>query len=42
MKTRDEIKTIYCKNNNIKLLRIPYFELKNIEEIISNYISKNK
>ena len=23
---RDKIKTEYCKNNNIKLLRIPYWE----------------
>lgn len=42
MKIRDEIKTKYCKNSNIELLRIPYFELKNIEEIISNYLSKKE
>ncbi len=34
-KTNDSIKTKYCLENNIKLIRIPYFE-KNIEEIISN------
>lgn len=42
MKIRDQIKTEYCKNNNILLLRIPYFELKNIDIIISNYLLKNK
>lgn len=32
---RDNIKTQYCKNNNIKLIRIPYTEFKNIEEILT-------
>jgi hypothetical protein len=32
----DEIKTEYCKNNNIKLLRIPYF--KNVEETLNNFL----
>ena len=32
---RDEIKTNYCKNNNIKLIRIPYWETKNMEKIIT-------
>lgn len=36
---RDNIKTQYCKDNNIPLLRIPYWEKKNIENIIINYIS---
>ena len=30
---RDNIKTQYCKDNNIKLIRIPYFEFENIEQI---------
>ena len=30
---RDTIKNIYCKDNNIKLIRIPYYE-DNIEEIL--------
>lgn len=34
-KNNDRIKDIYCKNNNIKLIRIPYFEIDNIEEILS-------
>jgi len=33
---RDKIKTKYCKNNNINLLRIPYWEFDNIEQILSN------
>lgn len=32
----DEIKNIYCKNNNIPLLRIPYFA--NIEEELNNFL----
>lgn len=34
----DIIKTAYCKSNNISLLRIPYWESKNIETIILDYI----
>ena len=34
-KTRDTIKTQYCKDNNIKLLRISYKEYDNIEQILS-------
>ena len=34
-KCRDEIKTQYCKENNIKLIRIPYWEFDNIEEILN-------
>ena len=33
-KVRDTIKTIYCKENNIKLIRIPYWDFDNIEEIL--------
>lgn len=32
----DKIKTEYCKNNNIKLLRIPYY--KNVEEELNNFL----
>lgn len=35
-KKHDKIKNDYCKNNGIKLLRIPYF--KNIEEELSNFL----
>jgi len=31
---RDQIKNEYCKNKNIRLLRIPYYELNNIENIL--------
>ena len=33
-KVRDTIKTIYCKENNIKLIRIAYWDFDNIEEIL--------
>ena len=33
-KIRDTIKNIYCKDNNIKLIRIPYWEFDNIEKIL--------
>lgn len=35
-KCHDDIKTKYCQNNNIKLLRIPYF--KDIETELDNFI----
>jgi ssDNA-binding Zn-finger/Zn-ribbon topoisomerase 1 len=35
---RDAIKNEYCKNNNIPLLRIPYWDFENIEDILSNYL----
>ena len=38
-KIRDTIKNEYCKNNNIKLIRIPYWELNNIENILSNKLN---
>ena len=36
-KLNDNIKNDYCKYNNIKLLRISYFEYKNIENILSKF-----
>lgn len=33
-KIRDTIKNIYCRDNNIDLLRIPYWEFDNIENIL--------
>ena len=33
-KVRDTIKTVYCKENNIKLIRIPYWDFDKIEEIL--------
>lgn len=31
---KDNIKTQYCKDNNIKLIRIPYWDFDNIENIL--------
>lgn len=33
-KRHDQIKNEYCKNNNIDLLRIPYWDKKNIKDIL--------
>lgn len=35
---RDKIKTDYCLNNNIRLIRIPYTEFENIKEILNKEI----
>lgn len=35
---RDKIKDEYCKKNSIKLIRIPYFEFKNIKKILKKQI----
>lgn len=37
---RDTIKTEYCKKNNIRLIRIPYWEFKNIEKILKHELKK--
>lgn len=37
---RDQIKNKYCKDNDIHLLRIPYWEKNNIETIINNYLQR--
>lgn len=34
----DSIKNKYCKNNNIPLLRIPYWDFDNIELILNNFL----
>lgn len=39
---RDKIKTDYCNVNNIKLIRIPYFELKNIKIILDKELDRSK
>ncbi len=39
---RDNIKNEYCKNKNIALLRIPYWEYDNIDVILSEYINNRK
>ncbi len=38
-KKRDEIKTNYCKDNNIELLRISYLERDNIEKILKERLN---
>jgi len=38
IKIKDKIKKDYCKNNNINLIEIPYWEFNNIEEILNNCI----
>ena len=40
IKNRDMIKNKYCEDNNIVLLRIPYFKFKNIESILDSYLNK--
>lgn len=39
-KKRDRIKTKYCKDNGIKLIRIPYWDFKNIEKILTEVLIK--
>ena len=36
----DKIKNQYCAQNNINLLRIPYWETKNIETTIKNHLQR--
>ena len=35
----DQLKNEYCKNNNIPLLRIPYWEFENIEKLLDNFLN---
>ena len=35
----DEIKNKFCKSNNIQLLRIPYYNINNIDIIISDFLN---
>lgn len=37
----DKIKTDYCIKNNIKLIRIPYWERYNEKEVLLSYFKKN-
>jgi hypothetical protein len=37
---RDQIKRDYCKENNIKLLEIPYWDFDNIEQILDKTIRR--
>lgn len=38
-KKHDNIKNTYCKSNNIKLVRIPYWDFDNIEQILDEVLS---
>jgi hypothetical protein len=38
-KERDNIKNKYCENNNIEILRIAYYDYKNIEYIIKSKLN---
>ena len=40
-KIRDTIKNVYCKNNNIRLIRIPYWEINNIKIILKQVDTEN-
>lgn len=35
----DKIKTDYCINNNIKLIRIPYWDYNNIDTILNKELN---
>jgi very-short-patch-repair endonuclease len=37
-RTNDNIKNIYCQEKNINLIRIPYWEILNIESVLKNKI----
>ena len=37
-KINDKLKDTYCRNNNIDLLRIPYWEFDNIDEILDSFL----
>jgi len=41
-KIRDKIKNKYCKQNNIKLIRIPYWDFDRIEEILDKELKYYK
>lgn len=38
-KIRDSIKNEYCRDNGIELIRIPYYEFENIENILLNKLN---
>lgn len=42
MKIHDNMKNEYCKNNQILLLRIPYWDFDNIKEILNQKLISNK
>jgi hypothetical protein len=40
MQHHDQLKNQYCQQHNIPLLRIPYWDYNNIEEILTNYLKE--
>lgn len=42
IKNNDTIKDLYCKDKKIPLLRIAYYDIKNIEEILSDVLFKSE
>lgn len=38
---RDALKNAYCEENNIKLVRIPYWEIDNIENLLNEELREN-
>lgn len=42
LQERDKIKTIFAETNNIKLIRIPYTEFKNIESVLKEKVLNEK
>ena len=38
LKLRDNIKNKYCEENSIKLIRIPYYSIKNIKNLVESFI----
>lgn len=40
-KKHDQIKNTYCKTNNINLIRIPYWDFDNIEDILNEVLFEN-
>jgi len=42
LQIHDNLKNEYCQNNNIKLLRIPYWDFDNIEQILKNELKLQK
>lgn len=41
VKIRDTVKDMYCKENNIKLIRIPYWEYKNLKKHFTKILKEN-
>lgn len=39
IKYRDNIKNTYCDNNNLTLIRIPYWDINRVEEILNEFLN---